>query len=96
MTKWFRRSEHEHAINTGRRACRRGDLDAAERWLKYAEHYLAHSMRHDKAIHEMMMRDEERHRARAETARQSAPSELDLFERLDKFVSSPEPDDVDF
>ncbi len=40
MAKWLRRSEYHHALNLSRRARRRGDIAAAERWLKHADRHL--------------------------------------------------------
>ena len=41
MTKWMRRDEYSLALNHARKARRRGDLAAAERWLKQAERHMS-------------------------------------------------------
>lgn len=41
VSRRIRRNEYEHALNLARKARRRGDILAADRWLKHADLYLA-------------------------------------------------------
>jgi len=41
MPKWLRKSEYEFALNLARKERRRGDVIAADRWLKHADRHLA-------------------------------------------------------
>jgi hypothetical protein len=64
MTKWLRKSEYEFALNLARKERRRGDVIAADRWLKHADRHLAIADRFRASRDASMLREAELSAAR--------------------------------
>jgi len=70
MTKWLRQSEYQFALNLARKERRRGDVIAADRWLKHADRHLAIAERFRASIDASMLRDAELSAARVRESAQ--------------------------
>jgi hypothetical protein len=87
MLRLFRRAEYIHALNLARKARRRGDVVAADRWLKHADRLMIFARRLADLTHREQMQDAElettRKRRDAATRQQDAwDDHMSLRDRL--------------
>ncbi|MDP3738614.1 MAG: hypothetical protein Q8R02_14560 [Hyphomonadaceae bacterium] len=93
MTKFLRRDRYDRALDLARKARRRGDVVAADRWLKHADRMIAHGETHTRFVTAARVHDIELEAAKTRVQQAQTPPRRHIWERLDELVEQYEKED---